>query len=87
MVWAFLPHGHAGEIIILKRYRYDYVAVTSQHGVKVLVCRNFHFQSFGNYREVFFGSVSLSSTVPGTLSLFHTCYFDFAFHYTFGDIV
>jgi len=61
--------------------------VTSQHGGKVLVCRNFHVQSFGNYREVFFGSVALSSTVQDTLPLFHTCYFDFAFHSTFGDFV
>ena len=53
----------------------------------MLVCRNFHVQSFGNYRGVFFGSVALSSTVPDTLPLFHTCYFDFAFHYTFGDFV
>jgi hypothetical protein len=74
VVWSFLPHGHAGEVISLKWYKYDFVAVTRQHGGKVFVCRNFHVQSFGNYREVFFGSVALSSAVPDTLPLLHTLY-------------
>ena len=47
--------------------------MTRQHGCEVLVCRNFHVQSFGNCREVFFGGVALGGTVPYTLPLWSVC--------------
>jgi hypothetical protein len=46
------------------------VAVNRQHGGKVLVCRNFHVQPFGDYGEVLLCGVAFGGTVPDALSLF-----------------